>query len=370
MKTAGIIAEYNPFHNGHKYHIQQTRNITGAEGIIAVMSGSFVQRGEYALCDKWSRTKMAISGGADLVVELPCVYSCQSAEYFAKGAVSILESLKCEYLSFGTESENIEEMIKIAEFLENPDENFNKNFETALKKGISYPMAFSKALLNDTIDTPNNVLAIEYIKNIKSMKPVAVKRQGSQHDGKGSASDIRERFLNNKKTDGLMPQTSTDILKNANFAHKDIFGNLVMYKLRTMSAEQLKNTPYVSEGLENRIIQQCHKYTNIEDLYNGIKTKRYTMARIRRILTNALLDITKDDISKPPQYIRVLGMNIKGKKILSNLRDSTDIPIITKVAKAVPCKMLDKDINATNIYSILTNTPSMQDYTTSPIVIK
>ncbi len=370
MKTAGIIAEYNPFHNGHKYHIEQTRKITDADCIITVISGSFVQRGEYALCDKWARANMALSGGADLVVELPCVYSCQSAEYFAKGAVSILESLKCDYLSFGTEADNIEEIEKTAYLLKNPDSKLVKKLETGLKDGVSYPKALSDALDNNTIDTPNNVLGIEYIKHIKKMKPVAVKRKGSQHDGSGSASDIREKILSCKNIDNLIPKTSAEILKNAKFADKKVFDNLILYKLRTMSAEQLKNVPYVSEGLENRILEKCHQCTNLDDLQNSIKTKRYTMARIRRILTNALLDITKEDITKPPQYIRILGMNTTGKQILADLRENTEIPIISKVADAPRCTMLDKDINATNIYSILTNSPSMMDYKTSPVIIK
>ncbi len=368
MKTAGIIAEYNPFHNGHKYHIQQTKKLTNAEGIIVVISGSFVQRGEYAICNKWSRAEMALLGGADLVAELPCVYSCQSAEYFAKGAVSILEGLKCEYLSFGTEAENIEDLTKIADFLKNPDQNFEGSLINNLQMGASYPRALADALDNNTINTPNNILAVEYLKHIKNMKPVAVKRRGSQHDGKGSASDIRHKISKYESIDFLIPNESLEILKNTPLADPKTFESLVLYKLRTMSAEQLKNTPYVSEGLENRIIEYCHKYSTLDEVYNSIKTKRYTMARIRRIFTNALLDITKDDITKPPQYIRVLGMNKTGMNILSELRDNTDIPIITKVADAPTSKMLDKDINATNIYSILTKCPSMADYTTSPII--
>lgn len=369
MKTAGIIAEYNPFHNGHKYHIEETRKITDAEGIIAVMSGHFVQRGEYAICDKWSRAKMAICGGADLVIELPAVYSCQSAEYFAKGAVSILESLKCNYLSFGTEAESTEEIIKIAEFLKNPDEDFKKALEANLQKGTSYPKALADALGNDAVNTPNNVLAIEYIKQIKSMKPVGIKRMGSLHDGKGSASDIRTKIFNSENADSLMPETSAKILSNSYMADRNTFEKLVLYKLRTMSAEHLQNVPDVTEGLENRILQMCHKAVTLDELCDMIKTKRYTMARIRRILTNALLDITKNDIVKSPEYIRILGMNKKGMEILSELRNNTDIPIITKVADAPKSDMLDIDINATNIYSLLTDTPSMADLTTSPIII-
>ena len=370
MKTAGIIAEYNPFHNGHKYHIEKTRKLTGADGVIVVMSGNFVQRGEYAICDKWSRAKMAICGGADLVIELPVIYSCQSAEFFAKGAVSILENLNCNYLSFGTEADDTEEIIKIAEFLKNPDDNFKKTLEESLQKGESYPKALSKALGKDEINTPNNVLAIEYVKQIKNMIPVGVKRQGSLHDGKGSASDIRFKISNNENAESLMPQTSLDIFKNSGIANREAYEKLVLYKLRTMTADELKNVPDVNEGLENRIIQCAHKATTLDELLDLIKTKRYTMARIRRILNNALLGITKDYITKAPEYIRVLGMNKTGMEILASLRDNTDIPIITKVADAPKSKMLDVDINATNIYSLLADKPSMADYTTAPAIYK
>lgn len=369
MKTAGIIAEYNPFHNGHKYHIEKTRKLTGADGVIVVMSGNFVQRGEYAICDKWSRAKMAICGGADLVIELPVIYSCQSAEFFAKGAVSILENLNCNYLSFGTEADDTEEIIKIAEFLKNPDDNFKKTLEESLQKGESYPKALSKALGNDAINTPNNVLAIEYIKYLEKMKPFGITRKGSMHDGKGSASDIRAKISANESAQSLMPQSALDIFEKSNRANREIYEKLVLYKLRTITADELKAVPDVTEGLENRIMQMCHKATTLDELLELIKTKRYTMARIRRILNNALLGITKDHITKAPEYVRVLGMNKKGMEILASLRDNTDIPIITKVADAPKSKMLDVDTNATNIYSLLADKPSMTDYTTTPVIL-
>lgn len=369
MKIAGIIAEYNPFHNGHKYHMEKTREITGADAIAVVMSGSFVQRGDIAICDKWTRAKMALLGGADLIVELPCVYSCQSAEYFAKGAVSILEHLKCNFLSFGTECDNIDDIIKTAEFLKNPDDEFKKNLEINLQNGNSYPKALANALGKDLVNTPNNVLAIEYIKQIKNMEPVGIKRKGSLHDGTGSASDIREQILKGNNVEHLMPKSSYEILKSSVLANRDAFEKLLMYKLRTMDIEQLKSIPDVTEGLENRILQMAHKCTTVGEMCESIKTKRYTMARIRRIMTNALLGIKKEDISQPPEYIRILGMNKMGMEILSELRDKTDIPIITKVANAKESKMLQIDINSTNVYSVLTGKPSMLDLTTSPIII-
>lgn len=369
MKTAGIIAEYNPFHNGHKYHIEKTKKITGADAVIVAMSGNFVQRGEYAICDKWSRAKMALLNGADLVVELPVVYACQSAEYFAKGAVSLLEELNCNFLSFGTETDSIDKLIEIAEFLKSPDEKFKQKLTEGMKNGESYPKAFSKALGNDEIGTPNNVLAIEYIKQLDKMVPIGVKRKGSLHDCEGSASDIRNRIKSGNEINNLMPKSAFEILANSKNPDCKIYEKLILYKLRTTAPEQLKSIPDVTEGLENRIIQCAHKSSTLDELYENIKTKRYTMARIRRILNNLLLDITKEDIIKKPEYIRVLGMNKKGMEILSDLRDKTDLPVITKMADANHCSMLEADVRATNVYSLLTDTPSMADYTTTPIIL-
>ncbi len=369
MQVAGIIAEYNPFHKGHKYHIEETKNTTGSDAVIVAMSGSFVQRGEYAICNKWERAKMALLNGADLVVELPCVYACQSAEYFAKGAVGILEELKCNFLSFGTETDHIANLIKIAEYLKNPDDVFKQKLTENMQNGESYPKALANALGNNAVNTPNNVLAIEYIKQLKNMIPVGVQRKGSLHDGKGSASDIRESIRKGEKVTELMPDNALKILECSPTPNRETYEKLILYRLRTTTAGNLTNIPDVTEGLENRIIQYAHKVTTLDELYDCIKTKRYTMARIRRILNNMLLGITKDDITKLPEYIRVLGMNKTGMEILSSLRNRTNIPIITKMADAQPSSMLEADVRATNIYSLLTDTPSMADYTTSPVIL-
>lgn len=370
MKIAGIIAEYNPFHKGHEYHINMTRNLTEAEGIVAVLSGNFVQRGEAAVCDKYARAQIAIEGGADLVVELPCVYACQSAEFFAKGGVGILEKMGCDYISFGMESEDLQELIEIAKKVKNPDEDFKDRLADALKEGVSYPKALSKALGTDVVDTPNNVLAIEYLKAIESLKPIGIRRKGSFHDQPGSASDVRERLGRGEDVGGLVPKYTANILKGKKQPDKGIFESLVLYKLRTMSAEEISRLPDVTEGLENRIKEGALNSKTFDELCEFVKTKRYTMARIRRIFVNALLGITKDDLGLPPQYIRVLGMNETGMKILADLKSKTDIPVITKTADAEKCRMLEIDITASDIYSLLTGNMAMTDYTNSPIIKK
>lgn len=370
MKTAGIIAEYNPFHTGHEYHINMTRDLTGADGIVAVLSGNFVQRGGAAICDKYTRARMALEGGADLVVELPCVYACQSAEFFARGGVGILEKMGCDYISFGMESENLEELVEIAERVKNPDEDFKEKLADALKEGVSYPKALAKVLGKEEVDTPNNVLAIEYLKAIKSLKPIGIRRRGSFHDQSGSASDIREKLDKGENITKLVPPYTAQVLKEHKHPDIKVFEGLVLYKLRTMTAEEIEKLPDVTEGLENRIKEGALNCTTFDELCEYVKTKRYTMARIRRIFVNALLGITKGDLDLPPQYIRVLGMNETGMKILADLKGKTDIPVITKTADAEKCRMLEIDITASDIYSLLKGNKAMTDYTNSPIIIK
>lgn len=369
MKIAGIIAEYNPFHNGHKYHIEKTREVTGADGIVAVMSGNFVQRGDAAICDKFSRAEMALRGGSDLVVELPCVFACSSAEVFARGGVGLLESLGCDCISFGIEEENIDELQKIALYLKNSDEEFKNRLNSAIKTGKSYPRALSEILGTDVIYTPNNVLAIEYLKALETLKPFGIRRSGSMHDGEGSASDIRRKIQFGEDATHLMPNYSKNILKSAQSADRKVLESLVLYKLRTMGEVELENVPDVTEGLENRIIDAAKRAESLDGLCELIKTKRYTMARIRRIIINSLIGIKKEDVLQKPQYIRVLGMNKTGMKILSALRDKTDIPIITKTADAKSCRMLDLDIMASDVYAVLCGVRGGMDYLTSPIIL-
>ena len=369
MKIAGIIAEYNPFHNGHKYHIEKTREVTGADGIVTVMSGNFVQRGDAAICDKFSRAEMAIRGGADLVVELPCVFACSSAEIFARGGVGLLESLGCDCISFGIEEENIDELQKIALQLENSDDDFKNRLNSVMKTGKSYPRALAEILGTDVIDTPNNVLAIEYLKALETLESFGIKRSGSMHDGEGSASDIRRKIQLGEDASHLMPDYSKQILNSAHKADRKVLESLALYKLRTMSEAELEKVPDVTEGLENRIIDAAKRAESLDELCELIKTKRYTMARIRRIIINSLIGIKKEDVLQKPQYIRVLGMNKRGMKILSDLRDKTDIPVITKTADAKRCRMLELDIVASDVYSVLCGERGGRDFLTSPIIL-
>lgn len=388
--VVGIIGEYNPFHNGHAYHLEKSKELANAEYSIAVISGNFVQRGSASLVDKWAKADMALTSGIDLVIELPTIYSISSAENFAYGAIKILNSLNIvDYLSFGSELCELDVLDKCANILYKEPAEFSSLLEHELSKGISYPKARENALLmylNDirkyanVLSNPNNILAIEYLKALKKikshMKPIAIKRIGPSYNdlnvknNLASATAIREKIKIDKPAgiSKLMPPTSYRILYNCILkGHfiKDItnFEKEIIYILRKMSIEEIANLPDVAEGLENSIKNAANSCNTIEEFINIIKTKRYTNTRIYRILLYALLGITKEDMKnsfKTQPYIRILGMNQKGKELLSVISKSDPhLNIITSVKKFIDSnpnknvlKMLNTDIHATDIYTL------------------
>lgn len=304
----GIICEFNPFHKGHRYLIDTVKGEN--DGIVCVMSGNFVQRGEFAVYDKFTRTKTALDNGADLVIELPCAYSLKSAEGFAKAGVQLLEATNTvQQIAFGAECDDIAELTAAAEKIKELD----SEIKAELKKGISYPAARKNAVKSDLLDTPNNILAIEYIKS--AVIPCkAIKRIGKGHDSNDeiySASAIRKTLDNNEIC----------TIKNCEKA--------ILAKLRSMSADDFLQIEDVSEGLENRIVDAVRASTSLDEIYDNIKTKRYTHSRIRRIILRAYLGITKDYCKNVP-YIRILGFNAKGKEILGKIKKKADLPIISR----------------------------------------
>ena len=386
----GIIGEYNPFHNGHAYHLEKSKQETKADYVIAVISGNFVQRGNVSLVDKWAKADMALASGVDLVIELPTIYSISSAENFAYGAVKILDSLNIvDHISFGSELCYIDVLEKCADILYRQPSEFVSLLKHELSKGISFPKARENALLmylNDirryanVLSSPNNILGIEYIKALKKLrspiKPIAIKRVNVGYNDLGinnnfaSATAIREKIIKNTPAgiSKLMPSNSYRILYNSiKKGHyvKDIseFEKEIIYILRKMSLKEIADLPDVSEGLENAIKNAANSCNTLAEFMNIIKTKRYTNTRIQRILLYALLGITKNDMKtsfKAQPYIRVLGMNNKGKELLSVIsRSNPNLNIITSVKKYIdsnPNKnllnMLNIDINATNIYTL------------------
>lgn len=388
--VVGIIAEYNPFHNGHAYHLEKAKELAKADYVIAVISGNFVQRGNVSLINKWDKANMALAEGADLVIELPTVYSISSAENFAYGAIKILNSLNIvDYIAFGTELDDINILDKCADILYKEPQKFVNLLNHELSKGLSFPKARENALLmylndirtySNVLSSPNNILAIEYLKALKKLRshitPISIKRKNAGYNDLeitnnfASATAIRKKIIDNKPAglSKLMPANSYRILYNSiqkgHFV-KDIksFEKEILYVLRKMSIKEISNLPDVSEGLEHAIKNTANSCNTIEEFMNIIKTKRYTNTRIQRILLYALLGITKDDMknsTKVQPYIRVLGMNKKGKDLISVISHSNpNLNIITSVKKyldSTPNKtlqnMLNIDINATNTYTL------------------
>ncbi len=344
MLTAGIIAEYNPFHNGHALLIEKAR-AAGATHIVAVMSGNFVQRGEPALFHHTERTKAALCGGADLVLQLPVPYAVSGAQSFAKAGVEILDSLGLvDWLVFGSECADAGLINETAEAVYG--EEIKKPLADELKKGISFASARENALRNlnplyaDIIKTPNNILGVEYaaaINRLKSsMKPVTFAREGADHDSENtngsiaSASLIRERILEGGEWSDFVPDA--DIYRNCETANIKYIERAILYKIRTLSKEELAKAPDISEGIENRILSAARDAKSLDELYSLAKTKRYSHARIRRIILNSFLGITADDLKTPVTYIRVTGFNEKGAELLRKSEETARLPIITKAA--------------------------------------
>ena len=408
-KVLGIIAEYNPFHNGHLYHLEESKKITGSKYVVAVISGNFTQRGDASIVDKWTKTKMALDNGCDLVIELPLIYSISSAENFAAGGVKILNSLKVvDYISFGAETSDVNILDKIANILYEEPKEYKSLLASQLNKGISFPKARQNALmmyLNDIRDyaealsAPNNILGIEYIKSLKKLKskivPVPIERYETGYNDLSYTSDIASAsaIRNIIKNGGfqplksLIPKTSFQLLTNQiklgqNINDLSVFEKQIIYNLRVMSINEIANLPDVSEGLEYALKKAASVSNTLDDLIENIKSKRYTLTRIRRILLYSLLKLTKKDMEiskKVNPYIRVLGFNSKGKYLLSEaIKQNPRLEFITSVKKFLDSSfnknlinMLEKDILATNIYTIgyKNNSVSNLDYT-NKIIIK
>ena len=304
----GIICEFNPFHAGHKYLIDSVKNKN--DGIVCVMSGNFVQRGEFAVYDKFSRAESALKNGADLVIELPCAYSLRSAEGFAKAGVELIEATNAiDRIAFGAECDDIDKLKKTASEIKENEQRIKEE----MKKGLAYPAARNSVIGSEILETPNNILAVEYIKAAK-LPCIAVKRIGKGHDSddeKYSASEIRKNLSANEIC----------TLENCERA--------VLAKLRCMTANDFLQIEDVTEGLENRIAEMVKISTSLDELYDNIKTKRYTHSRIRRIVLKAYLGINKHFTENVP-YIRILGFNQKGKEILAGMKKSADLPIINR----------------------------------------
>lgn len=374
MKILGIVAEYNPFHNGHKYHIDEAKRRVNPDAVFCVISGNFVQRGEPAVFNKFIRAKSAVNNGIDVVFELPLFACLSSAEIFAMNAVSALQYAGVTHLSFGCETDDLELLNNIADIVIEEPDNYKKILKENLNKGVSFPkareIAVNAVIPNDVLKSPNNILAIEYLKAIKRLNsnivPVPVKRFMADYhsldvkDNIASASAIRNMIKQKSDISNFVPE----IIDMKPVFIND-FEQMLMYKLRSSVKEDFLALQDVNEGLENAFVNAVNTSITLDEIIEKVKSKRYTLSRVKRILFNLLLEIPKENSL---YYLRILACSSHGKKLLPFLTDTSSLPVVTSVNKFLhnaddkSRAMLNKEIYATNIYSIVNNNPFNLDF--------
>ena len=410
MITTAFIVEYNPFHNGHKLHLEKSKQITNATHCIGIMSGNFIQRGGPALFDKWHRAALAVKNGVDLVIELPVLFASQSSEIFAKGSISILNQLNMvDNLVFGSESNDVESLLMASELLANESELLSNSIKENLKLGIPYPKARENALKAiskvDLSTTSNDILGLEYTKQLilqkSSIKPHTIKRTGSTYNSLDlvgqicSATAIREQLKTtldiNLQNFVPLPTYAMleELVKLDKIIHDESFFECIRYNI-ICNLDRLSDIFDVNEGLHNKIYKAALTSSTLDELASSIKSKRFTYTRINRILFNILLEITKSDMdiiintTSPAPYVRVLAFNQKGTELLNLIKKTSSIPIINKVSAFTPETELQRisfnyDTKATRIYNLINRTSKKafdlgsnldQDYYKSPVFIK
>lgn len=409
-RVLGIVAEYNPFHNGHAYHIRESKRRTGASGVVCVLSGNFVQRGNTSIVNKWTKAEMALRSGADLVLELPVVYAVGSAERYAYGAMRLLDSLRIvDTVSFGMETNDIGVVEDIATVLHKEPKEFRHILQHELEKGISFPQARENALLmylNDikryanVLRGSNNILAIEYIKALKKLKSpmhvIGVKREKVQYHQEeiveqfASATAVRKLLVKEEydALKGVMPKVifyflMEQVKRGKWVSDLCVFEKAILCNLRKMTVQEIAQLPDVAEGLEYAIKEAAGMVNNLPDFLSMVKSKRYTQTRLQRILVYALLGITKKQVqtmTKAEPYARVLGFTPVGKQMLADMtRANPKLPLITSVKRFEETnknknlqEMLDLDKLATDIYTLGQEGESCAnlDYTHKMMIIK
>lgn len=342
METAGIVAEYNPFHRGHAWHIAETRRRLGGDApVVCVMSGHWVQRGECALADKWLRAALALDRGADLVVELPTPWAMASAESFARGAVSLLAATGVvDVLSFGSETGELAPLEEAAAALDAPD--YPERLRAALGRGLSFPAARQEAAGAACLSAPNNNLGVEYLRSLRALgstiRPLTVPRQGAGHDGPAaggyaSASELR-RLLRAGRGEEAAPYLTAPW--SGELADMQHIERAVLSRLRTMGEGDWAALPDGggAEGLPSRLAKAAREAVSLEDFYTRAKTRRYTHARLRRLALAAFLGLRAAERPAAPPYVRVLGLGGRGRALLRRMKDTCPLPVIVKPAQA------------------------------------
>lgn len=376
MKIIGIIGEYNPIHLGHIYQINKIKDLYPQSILILITNSTFTQRGEVSIINKWNKTRISLNHNIDLIVELPFPYATQSADIFAKGAISILNKLKIDILVFGSESNNLDKITKIVDTQLNNQE-YKIKLQENLDQGQNYPTAASNSLieiLGYTTNDPNDLLAISYIKEIKrnnyNIKPVSIKRTNNYHSHKISsniinASLIRKLFIEDKEITNYIPKNTKKYLYK-NLSNESYFPYI---KYKILETKDLSIFQTVEEGIENRIKKAILKSNSWKELVDNIKTKRYTYNKINRMLIHILTNFTKKDAQNIKiDYIRVLGFNNKGQKHLNKIKKEINIPIITNYKPNIS-KLLDIEFKVTSIYNLPIN-DNLQtlEYSHNPII--
>jgi predicted nucleotidyltransferase len=398
MKAVGIIVEYNPFHNGHWHHLQETKAKTAADCLIAVMSGNFLQRGEPAIVSKWARTKMALAAGVDIVIELPYVFAVQAAEQFAHGAVRLLDALGCQELCFGSESGDIAAFLTAAKTWFQHKEKFDSLVRSELARGQSFPKANAEAwrqLDSDALDLskPNNVLGFAYVKAIWQNKLAIVPRtiprlaagyhdESFSHSSIASATSLRKVLRQTGQLERIaayIPSTTAEQLQQYRLTYGrwhdwEAYFPLLKYRLLTSSEEDLRRIAGVEEGIEYRLKQKIVSAETFAAFIVATKTKRYTWTRLQRLCVHVLTNFTKEEQNKAaaPTYIRLLGMNETGRRYLQQVKKELALPLIAKAAKLNGDPLYEQEKRATAVYTAafpepLYSAALKEEYATAPI---
>ena len=376
MKIIGLITEYNPIHLGHIYQLEKIKELFPDSLIILITNSCFTQRGDVAILNKWNKTKTALNNNVDLVIELPFIFSTQSADIFAKGALAILNKLKIDTLVFGSESNDLTKLEKIVDTqLNNPQ--YDILIKQYIEQGINYPTAASKALntiLGYTTSEPNDLLGISYIKEIRKnnyqITPFSIKRIGNYHEKEVtnkiiSASLIRTLLQEKKDIQPHIPKNlEKDLYKTITL---DSYFPYLKYKILTSKNLSIYQT--VEEGIENRITKVIHNANNWKELVQQIKTKRYTHNKINRMLIHILTSFTKEEAKKLEiDYIRILGFNATGRNYLNKIKKEINIPLITHYKKNIS-PLLDLEMRITSIYYLPINPELTKlEYKKTPII--
>lgn len=386
MNAVGIVAEYNPFHLGHAWHIAQTRSLLGTDRpVVCVMSGHWVQGADCAIADKWTRASLALEGGADLVLELPTPWAMASAEPFARGAVSILAATGVvDTLSFGSECGSAQELREAARALDAPD--YPTRLRAALDKGLSFPAARQEAAGCSCLSTPNNNLGVEYLRALEylnvSMEVVTVPRRGAAHNGTqtvegfASATQVRRLLRSGAGDEAAMLVCPGALDRMGEVTSLTHLERAILARLRTMDASDWAALPDSGavEGLPERLVRAARQALSLDEFYSLAKTKRYTHARLRRLALSAFLGMDRNRPALPP-YVRVLGFNRRGQALLKQMKDTCSLPVLTKPAQARDLtgparQVFEAEALYTDLYGLCFPTPRPcgLEWTSSPVV--